>query len=324
MTCTSFTAEEITTAAIAETIDNGVVPEQAIILGKLKSAISRTFRALTEAQITILVAAIRREFERSQEDTSEYLRSLQTFSESQFEIVDEDAVDRVIETAAPRFEGYNAAFERQFIDVVEERVRADWESYGELRETLVGDLEKKFENGVEFDNRGETREVKQVYADGSTAIEEKTIKQKARIQPDDYVELTSRTNAVEARNIARVETFKGLSAIPEVMWVAVLDERTDPHCARLHGTEWAIGGIPFYPPIHVNCRCQLRPRFDPRTKTRQRQRSQELYVKQREAWFVNYDRFEDSGRNDWIGTPVDVDDHDLDSIYANHLPAASA
>lgn len=71
------------------------------------------------------------------------------------------------------------------------------------------------------------------------------------------------TNATE-------EIYRDSGVVNKVIWIATLDERTNPEDAALDGTVWDLDDVSRpNPPLHPNCRCAIAPYLpDWNTRTR--------------------------------------------------------
>lgn len=69
---------------------------------------------------------------------------------------------------------------------------------------------------------------------------------------------------------AQDEIYKDSGVVQKVIWIATLDERTNPEDAALDGTIWDLDDISRpRPPLHPNCRCAISaylPDWNPRTR----------------------------------------------------------
>lgn len=72
------------------------------------------------------------------------------------------------------------------------------------------------------------------------------------------IERFARTKFTEAMNKGRVNYFEKSGVVAAYQYSAILDDRTTPICAGLHGKIFAAGRQPI-PPMHFNCRSMLIP-----------------------------------------------------------------
>jgi SPP1 gp7 family putative phage head morphogenesis protein len=72
------------------------------------------------------------------------------------------------------------------------------------------------------------------------------------------IERYARTKTTEVMNKGRLEFFDKSGVVDGYQFSAILDDRTTPICAGLHGKKFKAGDQPV-PPLHFNCRSLLIP-----------------------------------------------------------------